>query len=296
MKTLFIYNPHAGQMQIKNQLFAILNVFANAEYDLKVLPTRRQGEAADFLKKNAKDYDLIICSGGDGTLNEAVNGLMNAKLEETPTLGYIPAGSTNDYANSLKIPKNMEKAAELIAQGEPVLYDVGKFNSKYFIYIAAFGAFTKVSYNTPQDIKNAIGHLAYLLEGIKSLAEIKAYKMKIKSEDITIEGKFIYGMVTNTLSVGGIYKLDPKNVKLNDGEFEVMLVREPKDARDFNDITSFLLGTLDKTDLVLTFKTNKLQIETSEDVHWTLDGEHGGNPEKVTIKCVKEAINIISKK
>ena len=295
MKTLFIYNPNAGQKQIKNYLYNILNIFAKADYDMTVFPTRKQGETIDYLKKNAKDYDLIICSGGDGTLNEAINGLMNAKLEDTPTLGYIPAGSTNDYANSIKIPKNMEKAAQLITEGSPTLYDVGKFNSKYFIYIAAFGAFTKVSYNTPQDIKNVLGHLAYLLEGIKSLSEIKAYKMKIKSEDLTIEGKFIYGMVTNTLSVGGIYKLNPKNVKLNDGEFEVMLIREPKDAIEFNEITSFLLGTINKTDLVLTFKTNKVQIETSENVHWTLDGEYGGNPEKIVIKNVPKAINIISK-
>ena len=295
MKTLFIYNPNAGQKQIKNYLYNILNIFAKADYVMTVFPTRKQGETTDYLKKNAKDYDLVVCSGGDGTLNEAINGLMNAKLEKVPTLGYIPAGSTNDYANSIKIPKNMEKAAQLIAEGSPALYDVGKFNSKYFIYIAAFGAFTKVSYNTPQDIKNVLGHLAYLLEGIKSLSEIKAYKMKIKSEDLTIEGKFIYGMVTNTLSVGGIYKLDHKTVKLDDGQFEVMIVREPKDAIEFNEITSFLLGTINKTDLVLTFKTNKVQIETSENVHWTLDGEYGGNPEKIIIKNVPKAINIISK-
>ena len=295
MKTLFIYNPHAGMMQIKNHLYNILNTFAQAEYDLTVVPTRKQGEAISYVKKHASEYEFIICSGGDGTLNEVVNGMLKADAQNTPALGYIPAGSTNDFASSLKLPKSMEKAAELVTGGVPVPYDVGLFNSKYFVYIAAFGAFTKVSYNTPQDTKNVLGHLAYLVEGIKSLAEIKAYKMKVKYDDMSIEGKFIYGMVTNTLSVGGIYKLDPKSVKLDDGELEVLLIREPKDVLELSEISSYMLGTIDRSDLVLSFKTKKITFENISNVPWTLDGEYGGDANNVTIKCVNKAISIINK-
>ncbi|MBR2577443.1 MAG: YegS/Rv2252/BmrU family lipid kinase, partial [Erysipelotrichaceae bacterium] len=266
MKTLFIYNPHAGMMQIKNHLFNILNTFAAADYDMTVVPTRKQGEAFSFVRKHVSEFASVICSGGDGTLNEVVNGLLKSGQEELPALGYIPAGSTNDFASSLKLPKSMEKAAELITSGIPVSYDVGLFNTKFFVYIAAFGAFTKVSYSTPQDAKNILGHMAYLVEGIKSLAEIKAYKMKIRYDDMSIEGKFIYGMVTNTLSVGGMYKLDPKKVKLDDGELEVLLIREPKNVGELSEISSYMLGTLDRSDLVLSFKTKKISFENSSNV------------------------------
>ena len=295
MKTLFIYNPHAGMMQIKNHLYNILNTFAAADYDLTVVPTRKQGEAISYVKKHASEYEFIICSGGDGTLNEVVNGLLKSGAEKLPDLGYIPAGSTNDYASSLKLPKSMEKAAELVTSGVPVAYDAGLFNTKYFVYIAAFGAFTKVSYSTPQDTKNILGHMAYLVEGIKSLAEIKAYKMKVRYDDMLIEGKFIYGMVTNTLSVGGIYKLNPKTVKLDDGELEVLLIREPKDVKELSEISSYMLGTLDKSDLILSFKTGKITFENSSNVPWTLDGEYGGDSNNITIKCANKAIRIINK-
>ena len=295
MKTLFVYNPHAGMMQIKNHLYNILNTFAAADYDLTVLPTRKQGEAISYVKKHASEYEFIVCSGGDGTLNEVVNGLLRSGQEKIAALGYIPAGSTNDFASSLKLPKSMEKAAELITGGVPVPYDVGMFNSKYFVYIAAFGAFTKVSYSTPQDTKNIFGHMAYLVEGIKSLAEIKAYKMKVKYDDMSIEGKFIYGMVTNTMVVGGLYKLDPKTVKLDDGELEVLLVREPKSILELSEISSYMLGSIDKSDLVLSFKTKKISFENYNNVPWTLDGEYGGDAGNITIRCINKAINIINK-
>ena len=243
MKTLFIYNPHAGMMQIKNHLYNILNIFASAEYDLTVYPTKKSGEIIEYLKNNALKFDLIVCSGGDGTLNETINGLLNLNSEKLPPLGYIPAGSTNDYASSIKIPKVMEKAAELIVNGKVQSYDVGKLNSKYFIYVAAFGAFTRVSYDTPQDVKNVFGHLAYLVEGVKSLSDIKAQKIKVKLDDTVVEGNFIFGMITNTLQVGGVYKLNPKEVSLDDGLLEVMLVKEPKDVVVFEDSPNGLMSS-----------------------------------------------------
>ena len=295
MKTLFIYNPHAGMMQIKSHLYNILNIFASAEYDLTVYPTKKSGEIAEYLKNNALKFDLIVCSGGDGTLNETINGLLSLNSEKLPPLGYIPAGSTNDYASSIKIPKVMEKAAELIVNGKVQSYDVGKLNSKYFIYVAAFGAFTRVSYDTPQDVKNVFGHLAYLVEGVKSLSEIKAQKIKVKLDDTVVEGNFIFGMITNTLQVGGVYKLNPKEVSLDDGLLEVMLVKEPKDVVEFNEIASFLLGGIKNSSLVLTFKAHNIIIESKESIPWTIDGEYGGSYNRTIIQDKQKAINIISK-
>ena len=293
MKTLFIYNPISGMMQIKSHLYNILNIFAKAEYDLTILPTRKKGEAIEYIKKKAQEFELIICSGGDGTLNEVINGLMATGLNEKIPLGYIPAGSTNDYAASLKIPKNMEKAAENIINGQIKEFDLGKLNSRYFTYIAAFGAFTRVSYDTPQDTKNILGHFAYFLEGLKSLTEISAYKLKIEHDKQIIEDSFIYGMVTNTYQVGGLYKLDKKEVELDDGQLEVMLVKEPKNAGEFNEITSYLLGNNINTNMVISFKTKKLHFEFEEEIPWTLDGEYGGSHKSVNITNRKKAVKII---
>lgn len=295
MKVLFIYNPYAGKTQIKNHIYDILNIFAKAKYELTIVPTTKPKEALNYVKSNINDFDEIICSGGDGTLNEVINGYLHSKCDKLPTLGYIPAGSTNDYARSIGLPSNMSKAAELITTNNPKAYDMGKFNNDYFVYVAAFGAFTSVSYATPQDTKNVLGHAAYVIEGIRSLSDIKAYKLKVTSKELNVEDKFIYGMVTNTYSVGGLYKLDKKTTVLDDGLFEVMLVKQPKDIIDLNDIASFLIGTSKQCDLVYTFKTSKVTFESKNKIDWTIDGEFGGNLDKVTIKNMNKVINIISK-
>ena len=190
MKVLFVYNPFSGKTQIKNRLYDILNVFANAKYELTVVPTTRRDEASEYVKNKGHLFDLVICSGGDGTLNEVVNGLLN-NPNEIPPLGYIPSGSTNDFAHSLKIPRDMAKAAELIPYGNYKDVDMGKYNDKYFVYVAAFGAFTSVSYATPQDIKNIIGHAAYVIEGFKSLSSIKAYAVEVDCQQRHTKENFI---------------------------------------------------------------------------------------------------------
>ena len=294
MKVLFIYNPFSGKTQIKNHLYDILNIFSSANYDLTVLPTTKALQARECAKNKAHLYDLVICSGGDGTLNEVINGLLENE-HKIPPLGYIPAGSTNDYANSLKLPKNMTKAAELITSGKPTFVDIGKFNNQHFVYVAAFGAFTSVSYATPQDIKNVIGHAAYVIEGIKSLSTIKSYEIEVECDELHTKEKFIYGMISNTYSVGGLYKLDRRNVKLDDGLFEVMLIKEPKDIIDLNDITAYLLGNKKESDLIYSFKTNKITLKTNEEIPWTLDGEYGDSPSVVNIESLNKVIGIITK-
>ncbi len=293
MKVLFVYNPFSGKTLIKNHLYDILNIFANAKYDLTIVPTTRKNEAKEYIEQNGHKYSLIICSGGDGTLNEAINGLL-LNGHDIP-LGYIPAGSTNDFASSLKLPKNMANAASFITTNTAKAYDIGKFNESYFVYVAAFGIFTSVSYSTPQDIKNVLGHFAYVIEGLKSLSTIKSYEMEIKSNELNTKDKFIYGMITNTYSVGGLYKLDKKKVKLDDGLFEVLLIKEPKDILDLNEITSYLLGTIKDSSLIHHFKTSKVTFKTNENIPWTLDGEYGDSPNEITITNLNKVVRIISK-
>lgn len=201
-KMLFLFNPRSGKEQIKSHLLRILDIFSKAGYDIHVHVTQCQLDARKTVEHLGKNVDVIVCSGGDGTLNETISGML--QLKKTPSLGYIPAGSTNDFASSLKISKNMEKAAREIVNGFPVPVDAGMFcGDRSFIYIAAFGAFTEVSYQTPQDRKNLLGHQAYMIESVKSLASIKPYHMRVEWDDQILEEDFVFGMVTNTRSVGG---------------------------------------------------------------------------------------------
>ena len=230
-----------------------------------------------------------MASGGDGTLDEVVTGLMEGNHKTL--LGYIPAGSTNDFANSLHVSKNMLQAATDIVEGIPHAFDVGKFNDDFFVYIAAFGIFTDVSYETSQDLKNILGHLAYVLEGAKRLLDIKSYHMKVVTESGVIEDNFIYGMVTNSRSVGGFKNLT-KDVVMNDGLFEVTLIVQPKNPLEMQEIIRNLLSMEDNSDLIYSFKARKLTIEADEAVAWTLDGEYGGSPEVVEIENLKQALNL----
>ena len=291
MKVLFIYNPHAGHMQIKYNLYDVINSLSKGFDDLNVYASTKQKDIINYLNINGSKYDLIIVSGGDGSLSETINGIMS--LDRKPSIGYIPAGSTNDYAASLKLSKDMDKCAKQIVEHKDIKQiDIGKFNNDYFVYIAAFGAFTEVAYSTSQDAKNAIGHLAYILNGITSLSKIKTYKLEIDTDKEEYEDNYIYGMITNSLSVGGLYSLNSRNVKLDDGLFEVMLIKAPKDLLELEEITAYLINPKLKTNLVQTFKTRLISIETKEKMPWTLDGEYGGSPNKVQITNLNKAITL----
>ena len=214
---LFIYNPYAGKAQIKGYLSDIIDMFVKAGYEVIAHPTQENGDGIRAARDRKKECKVIVCSGGDGTLDEVVTGMMQQGVKVP--IGYIPAGSTNDFGNSLKIPKNMIKAAELIVNGNKKSFDIGSFNDDTFVYIAAFGIFTDVSYETKQSAKNVLGHIAYLLEGVKRLSSLKSFFMKITCEGEVIEDEFIFGMVTNSLSVGGFKSITGKNVTLDDGLF-----------------------------------------------------------------------------
>lgn len=289
-RLLFIYNPKAGKAQIRNKLADILDIFAAAEYEITVAPTQKHDDARRFAACRSDVYDLMVCSGGDGTLDEVVTGMIQSGFR-TP-VGYIPAGSTNDFGGSLLLPKNMTKAAEVAVGGKNFLCDIGSFNNDVFVYIAAFGLFTDVSYETDQEIKNMLGHMAYLLEGMKRLSSIHSFSMKVSWDGNVVEDDFIFGMVTNSVSVGGFKNITGKNVKLDDGLFEVTLIKVPKNPVELNDLILSLLNRKFDSDAMYYFRTAELKMESKELVAWTLDGENGGTHREVTIRNICRAIEI----
>lgn len=289
-KLLFVYNPRAGKAQIRTKLADILNIFAEADYEITAAPTRGHDDARRIVAGRSRDYELIVCSGGDGTLDEVVTGMMQSGFR-TP-IGYIPAGSTNDFGGSLSLPKNMVRAAETAVRGKNFACDIGSFNDDVFVYIAAFGLFTDVSYETAQDMKNVLGHMAYILEGVKRLSAVRSFPMKITCEGRVIEDDFIFGMITNSVSVGGFKNITGKNVRLNDGLFEVTLIKRPKNPAELNNIVISLLNRDVDTNAMYCFRAAELTLESPESVAWTLDGENGGSHGRVEIKNICKGIDI----
>lgn len=292
-KLLFVFNPFSGKGKIGNKLCRIIDIMVKAGYEVTVHPTQGRDDARELIAGRAAEYDRIVCSGGDGTLDEAVTGLMQSTARVP--MGYIPAGSTNDFANSLKLPKDMIKAAEVAVSGRCFPVDVGEFNQDPFVYVAAFGLFTDVSYQTSQGLKNVLGHAAYILEGVKSLTNIPSYDLTVEYEDNVIEGSFILGMITNSTSVGGFKGLTGKHVRLDDGLYEVTLVKAPRNPLELNEIIGALTKHRDDTDLVYTFKAGSLRIHPRQVIPWTLDGEFGGEHIDVEIINRHRALEIMVK-
>ena len=292
-KLLFVYNPKSGKGLIRNHLSAVLEILSGAGFEVTVHPTRQSRDACEVVEKRASQYDLIVCSGGDGTLDEVVTGMMHSGNRST--IGYIPAGSTNDFGSSLGIPKQMEQAAELAVHGMPFACDIGKFNEEYFVYVAAFGFLTDVSYQTNQDLKNVLGHTAYIVEGMKRVSSWKSYRLKIESEEFSDEGEFMYGMISNSNSVGGFKGLTGKNVELNDGLFEVTLIRTPQNLAEWPEVLGSVIMQDEKSRNVVRFKTNRLMVRSVQPVAWTRDGENGGEHTVVVMENLPQALNIMAR-
>ena len=292
-KLLFVFNPKAGKGQIRNCLLDIIDIFTKHGFEVITHVTQAPRDAYEMVLEYESSVDMIVCSGGDGTLDEVVTGIMD-KNSQTP-VGYIPAGSTNDFANSLFMPKSMTAAAENIM--ENILYncDVGRLNDQTFIYVAAFGIFTDVSYLTSQDMKNAFGHAAYILEGVKSLFDIKSYQVKVESDDFSVEGDFVYGMVTNSRMVGGFRNLTGRNVDMDDGLFEVTLVKRPSNPLELQKIISALLAQENDAELFYSFKTAHILFTSDEPLPWTLDGEYGGEHNTADVVNRHKALNLLLK-
>ena len=289
-KLLFIFNPHSGKGQIKNNLVDIVDIMVKAGYDVTIYTTQARADATRKVMEEAANFDRIVCSGGDGTLDEVVTGLI--KSDTNTPIGYIPAGSTNDFANSLGIPKEMVKAAEVAVGKNPFPCDIGDFNSDTFVYVAAFGLFTEVSYKTSQQLKIIFGHDAYIMEGAKHLHDILSYNMQVEYEEHVFQDEFIYGMVTNSVSVGGFKGMTGTDVKLDDGVFEVTLIKKPHNPIELNEILACLTNMIDDSDLIYSFKTNEVKITAREQIAWTLDGEFGGEHEEVIIRNLNKRVTI----
>lgn len=296
-RLLFVFNPHSGKGQIKNHLLGIVKIFSDAKYEVTVYPTRAEKDGYRHILENIDRFDMLVCSGGDGTLNETVNAVIESGRTDID-IGYIPSGTTNDFATSLGIPKDMIAAANHIVSGEPMLCDVGIINGeRYFNYVAAFGAFTAVSYATPQSLKNVLGHQAYLLEAVKSLTTLKPYNITLKTDNSYAKGKYVYGMVSNTKSVGGIKGLAGNYVDLQDGLFEVTLIKEIKTPVEIQQLmTAFLTQKYSECDMILSVKAKHIEIESDEPVRWTLDGEFGGEYKKTDFDVLGSAVKFIIKK
>ncbi len=289
-KLLFVFNPFSGKAQIRNYLLEIVDTMVKADYEVTIYPTQCAGDARTKVEKEGANYDLVVCSGGDGTLDETVAGVMNCG-KRVP-LGYIPAGSTNDFATSIGIPKDMIKAASDAVKGTPFACDIGKFNDANFVYVAAFGLFTEVSYKTSQEWKNVLGHAAYILEGIKILHEIPAYRMQVEFNNCCIQDEFIYGMITNSTSVGGFKGMTGSDVQLDDGIFEVTLIKKPKNPIELNEIIASLVNLVDDTNMIYSFKARNVKFISKKEVAWTLDGEYGGDHIEVNIENLYQAVDI----
>lgn len=291
-RLLFIYNPRAGKELLKPKLSDIIDIFVKAGYEVVAYPTQSYRDAYRKVQQyEAGEYDLVVCSGGDGTIDEVVDGMMQRK-ERTP-IGYIPTGTTNDFANSLHIPRGLLSAADNAVNGAVFPCDVGRFNDGTFVYIAAFGLFTDVSYETKQEVKNVLGHLAYVLEGTKRLFNVPSYRIKVTHDGETIEDEFIFGMVTNSRSVGGFRNMIGKQVVFDDGLFEVTLIKTPKNPIALQEIIAALLIEQVDTKHMYTFKTEKIQFESLEEIAWTLDGEFGGNHDTVMIENLNKELSIM---
>ena len=295
-RLLFIYNPHAGKELLKPKLADVIDIFVKAGYEVTVHPTQAYRDAYYQIKEyEVGKYDLIACSGGDGTIDEVATGMMKRREmgKDVVPVGYIPAGTTNDFAKSLHIPRKPLAAADNAVKGVPFPCDIGKFNDSVFVYIAAFGIFTDVSYETDQAVKNVLGHMAYILEGAKRIFNIPSYKIKVEHDGEVIEDEFIFGMVTNSRSVGGFSNMVGKNIVFDDGLFEVTLIKTPKNPIALQEIIAALLIEQVDTKHMYTFKTKKITFDSVEEIPWTLDGEFGGEQDCVEIENVQKAMEIM---
>lgn len=289
--TFLVVNPRSGRAKIKNELLEVINILSSAGHEVTVYPTKYPGDATNKLASLSGDFDTIVCCGGDGTLNEVITGMMSNK--NNYVLGYIPAGTLNEWSSGLKISKKATVAASDIAGRNIIPLDIGSFNDLYFTYTASFGAFTEASYGAPQDIKNILGQAAYLIEGIKAVGNIKPIHLKFVIDGEIIEDDFLFGSISNSMSVGGVVKFDKKTVALNDGMFEVMLIRNPATIADLNDIIDGIL----KKDLnrknIDFLHAKQVEIFGANGVSFTLDGEKAEGQDYIKAENLHSAVNFI---
>ncbi len=292
-KLLLIVNPKSGREKMRGQLLRVTEIFSKGGFEVTVYPTKEKGDGTLRAARIKQDeFDRIVVCGGDGTLNEVITGLMHSGVK--CTLGYIPSGTLNEWSSGLKIAKDIPTAAKDIVNGEIIELDIGKFGNKYFSYTASFGAFTEASYSAPQDIKNVLGQAAYFFEGIKSIGNIKPIHLKFTADEREIEGDFLFGAISNSMSVGGIVKFNEATVKLNDGLFEVVLIKNPSSLIEFQSIVEGVLRQDLNRKGIEFFHTKAITVSGGSDVSWTLDGEYASGEDEIKIENIHSAIRLIA--
>jgi len=290
-KLLLVVNPRAGRSKPFGPLFDAAASLSEAGYLLSIIKTKGTGDAARIVAREGSNYDVVVAAGGDGTLNEALSGLM--QLDNPPLLGYIPQGSTNDFAASLHISGEPTTAAGAIIRHTPRQLDIGRWNGRHFIYVASFGAFTRSSYSASQAAKNALGHLAYILEGMKDLNSLRPYKLRITADGEVLDGEYLFGAICNSTSIGGLMKLDPERVVLDDGKFEMLLIPSPKTPADLQNLVLALLDQhYDREGLVFRH-VSSIHLETDEVLPWSLDGEYAASEPVVDIHNCQRALTML---
>ena len=292
-KMLFVMNPYSGTRKANRYLAEILELFNRADFEVITYMTNGPGDATRITERKAPEMDLIVCCGGDGTLNETITGLLQSGADVP--IGYIPAGSTNDFAASLRLSTNIMQAAQDILDGEPVAYDVGKFGDRYFSYVASFGAFTRTSYITPQSIKNALGHTAYVLSGISELSQIRKEHVKMELDGHVVEDDYLFGAISNATSVGGVLTLDPRQVDMSDGKLEVLLIRAPVSLMEISDCIQAVQSQTYNSAMMTFRSARKIKVYASPDMLWTLDGEREEGHDEVDVENVHLAIKLMQK-
>ena len=290
-KLLMIVNPRAGRNKSRSPLFDAVSVFSEAGYLVRVHNTAGPGDAAETAAREGRDYDLVVAVGGDGTLNEVISGLI--RLEQPPLLGYLPQGSTNDFAASLHISGKPPIAAEAIVRNRLQVLDVGTWNDRVFVYVASFGAFTRSSYAVPQAAKNALGHFAYILEGMKDLDTLRPYRVRVTADGEVLDGEYLFGAVCNSTSIGGLMKLDPERVVLDDGKFELLLIPSPKTPQDLQNLVLALLNQQYTSEGLVFRHISSLHLETEGDLPWSLDGEYAPSVPTVDIENHRGAMRML---
>ncbi len=291
-KLLLIVNPCSGKARMRTELLKVVQVFSDADYTVTVYPTKAREDATLRTRKIKQDeFDLVVVCGGDGTLNEAITGLMETGVKVT--LGYIPAGTLNEWSSNIGIARNILQAAKDIPTGDTITLDTGKFGDKYFTYTASFGAFTSASYSVPQNVKNTFGQAAYVFEGIKELTNLKSYHLKFECEEKTVEGDYIFGGISNSMSLGGVLKYEESMVKLNDGYFEVLLVKKPDNILKYQPLIDALLHKKFDYEGLEFFHTKSVTVSGGEGLSWTLDGEYAEGKDVIKIENIYSGITLV---
>ena len=291
-KLLFIMNPYAGQRKANRHLAEIIEIFNRADMEVITYMTSGQGDARKLALRYADQVDLIVCCGGDGTFNETASGILSSGIPVP--LGYIPAGSTNDFASSMKLPTDILEAARNVVSGVIREVDMGSFNGRQFSYVASFGAFARTSYTTPQSVKNALGHMAYVLSGIQELSQIRAHTLRFQLPDgRVLEDGYLFGAISNSTSVGGILTLAPDKVDMTDGKLELLLIRAPRDPKELADCLLALQRQTYNCAMMTFLSTEHIQVTAPADMDWTLDGEREPGHENITVECLHKVLRII---